>query len=322
MDNIQRRTDRTAENIVSMLKQSAGGLLDYEYIERDGVVHTSRLVPDDQLNNFFRQKQGAKLLELPISVAKPAQISIKNPGQFDTIYFKQIKLPETLRAGEAQVEVKAIGLNAKDFYALGGKVDTKEASCTLEYSGIVERVGPNVSSVTPEDRAVVMGPSYFKTSEIVPELACYKLQDEEDLNMVCTLPVVYTTALCALHAKANIQPGESVLIHSGAGGVGIATIQLAQQAGAEVYTTVSTDEKEWLVKKLGVKGENTFSSRDTSFIDRLLRATSGRGVDMVFNSLTGDLLHASWRCSASFGRFVEIGKRDLPDAGRLEMDQL
>lgn len=305
-----------------MLKRSAGGLLDYEYIERDGVVHTSRFVPDDQLNDFFRQKQGAELAELPISVAKPAQISIKNPGQFDTIYFKQIKPPETLRTCEVQIEVKAIGLNAKDFYALGGKVDTKEASCTLEYSGTAERAGPNVSGVTPGDRVVVMAPSYFKTSEIVPELACHKLQDEEDLNVVCTLPVISATALYALHTKANIQPGESVLIHFGTGGVGIVAIQLAQYACAEVYTTVPTDEKkEWLVKKLGVKGENIFSSRDTSFIDGLLQATNSRGVDMVLNSLTGDLLHASWRCFASFSRFVEIGKRDLTDASRLETDQ-
>lgn len=304
-----------------MLKRSADGLLDYEYIERDGVVYASRFVPDDQLNDFFRQKQGAELVELPISVAKPAQISIKNPGQFDTIYFKQIKLPETLRASEVQVEVKAIGLSAEDFYALGGKVDTKGASFTLECGDIVERVGPNVSSVTPGDRVVVMAPSYFKTSEIVPEWACHKLQDEEDLNVVCTLPVVYATALYALHTKANIQPGESVLIHSGAGGVGIAAIQLAQQAGVEFYTSASTDEKEWLVKKLGVKGENIFSSQNTSFIDGLLQATNGRGVDMVLNSLTGDLLHASWRCLASFGRFVETGKQDLTDAGRLKMDQ-
>jgi hypothetical protein len=228
VDNIQRRTNRTTGNIASVLKRSADGLHDYEYIERDGVVHTRRFIPDHQLNDFFRQKQGAESIGLPISVAKPAQISIKNPGQFDTIYFKQIKLPETLRAGEVQVEVKVIGLNAKDFYALGGKVDTKESSCTLEYSGIVERVRPNVSSVTPGGRVVVMAPSYFKTSEIVPEWVCHKLQDEEDLNVVCTLPVVYATALYALHTKANIQPGESILIHSGAGGVGIAAIQLAQ----------------------------------------------------------------------------------------------
>jgi hypothetical protein len=68
VDNIQRRTNRTTGNIVSVLKRSAGGLHDYEYIERDGVVHTRRFIPDDQLNDFFRQKQGAELIELPISV--------------------------------------------------------------------------------------------------------------------------------------------------------------------------------------------------------------------------------------------------------------
>ena len=322
VDDISRQTNRTADSIVSVLKRSVGNFLDYEFIERTGVAHVSRFVPDDDLNHAFRQKQGSETIDTPLKDAKPAQIAITTPGQFDTIYFKQIAQPEVIDAEKVQVGVTAVGLNAKDFYALGGKVDTKDASCTLEYCGVVERVGSNVSNLKTGDRVVVMAPSYFKTSEVVPQWACQKLRDDEDFNTLSTLSVVYATALYALHSRAQIQEGESVLIHSGAGGVGIAAIQIAQLAGAEIFTTVSTEaKKEYLVKTFGLKPSNVFSSKDASFLPDVLNATQGRGVDIVLNSLTGDLLHASWRCCANFGRFVEIGKRDLTDAGRLEMDQ-
>ncbi|KAI2732948.1 hypothetical protein DTO012A8_10110 [Penicillium roqueforti] len=167
-----------------------------------------------------------------------------------------------------------------------------------------------------------MAPSHFQTYQTLPQWACHKLTDAESFDISATLPIVYATAIYALHYRAHIQAGETVLIHSGAGGVGIAAIQLALHAGAEVFTTVSSDEKKkFLVDKLGVKASNIFSSRDTSFLEGIFSATSGRGVDVILNSLTGDQLHATWRCCAAFGRFVEIGKMDLTTAGRLEMDQ-
>src|ERR1700753_2828378 len=137
-----------------------------------------------------------------------------------------------------------------------------------------------------------------------------------------TVPFVYATAIYAIHNRADLQAGESILIHSGAGGVGLAAIQLAQLAGAEIYTTVSTEEKkEFLIQNYDIKLENIFSSRDASFETCLMEATNGNGVDVGLNSLTGDILHTSWRCCGPFGRFVEIGKRDLTQSGRLEMEQ-
>ena len=88
-----------------------------------------------------------------------------------------------------------------------------------------------------------------------------------------------------------------------------------------MYATVSTEEKkDFLVNELGLPRENIFQSRDISFAEGVMSATKGKGVDVVLNSLTGDLLHASWRCCANFGRFVEVGKRDIIDAGKLDMD--
>ena len=137
---------------------------------------------------------------------------------------------------------------------------------------------------------------------------------------MATLPLVFATALYGLCDRANIRSGESVLIHAGAGGVGMAAIQIAQLKGATVFATVSTEEKkDYLVNTFDVKRENIFNSRDSSFLPAVMAATNGKGVDVVLNSLVGDLLHDSWRCCARFGRFVEIGKRDITDAGRLDM---
>ncbi|RFU27489.1 hypothetical protein B7463_g8851, partial [Scytalidium lignicola] len=285
IDNVNVEPYSTANNILSTLSANQC-CTDYEFIQQEGVVHVSRFVPDDGLNSAFRQKQGDEILNISLEEAKPAQLSISEAGNFDSIHFKQITLPQLLEPNTVQVSVKTVGLNAKDYYVLGGKTETKDATCMLEFCGVLERVGSEVHDLSPGDRVVVMAPRFFRTSEIIPAWACKKLLPDEPFNVMCTLPVVYATALYALRDRAHIQPGESVLIHSGAGGVGIAAIQVSQQAGAEIFTTVSSEaKKDYLVNKFGIKRENIFSSRDTSFLPGILEATGGRGVDVVLNSL-------------------------------------
>lgn len=233
VDDIGSQVQQTAEHLISILKQKSN-ILDFEFIQRKAVVHVSRFVPDDTLNESFRQKQGTEIIEMPLQEAKPVKLSIERVGQFDSIFFEQLKLQRPLQATEVQVQVTSVGLNAKDFYMLAGKVDTKNATCSLEFCGIVESIGSAVSSLAPGDRVVVMAPTQFQTSQVVPEWSCQKLEDHEDFNILCTLPVVYATALYALQDRARLQHGETVLIHSGAGGVGIAAIQIAKLAGAEV----------------------------------------------------------------------------------------
>ncbi|KAK6359538.1 hypothetical protein TWF696_000692 [Orbilia brochopaga] len=320
VDNADANPSKTARNIIYTLMRFPPNLPDFEFVERRGMVHVSRFVPDDGLNKHFRMTQGRATAKMPIQDIPTAELSIRTPGQFDGVFFKEITLPE-FKSRDVQVSVRAIGLNAKDFYALGGRVETKNATCILEFSGVVERTGSAVSGIKVGDRVCVMAPSRFRTSEIVPEWACCKLKDGEDFNLVTTIPLVFATAVYALHMRARVQRGESILIHSGTGGVGIAAIQISQLAGMDVFTTVSTEKKKkFLVEQLGVRAENIFSSRDGSFETGVMKATNGNGVDVVLNSLTGDLLRASWRCCGPFGRFVEIGRKDLVDAGLLEMD--
>ena len=324
VDDIAAAPKQTAENVLSILSaRTPSRQDDFEFLQKDGIVYVSRFVPDDNLNQTFRQRQGNELWESSLEHSKPLQLDIAEVGNFDTIYFKQVDMPVSLARGEVQISLKMVSLNAKDYYAVGGKTETRNATCTNECCGVVERVGPGITDLVPGDRVVVMAPGYFRTSEIFPSWACQKLEGNESFDTICTLPLVYSTALYGLRDRANLRPGESVLIHSAAGGLGIAAIAVARLLGAgEIFVTTSSDPKrDYLVKVLGIKSENIFSSRDASFLPGILEATDGQGVDIVLNSLVGDLLHASWRCCSSFGRFIEVGKRDLVDCGKLEMEE-
>ncbi|PKX88903.1 type I polyketide synthase [Aspergillus novofumigatus IBT 16806] len=315
---------QTLQNVSTVLRGSVeSSSPDFEYVQRNGLLHISRMLPEEEMNRAFRDKQGQVPALIPLGEAMPARLTIGTVGQFDTLAFSR-EAPDfsPLKPGTVEIEVKSVGLNAKDFYALAGKVNTKEAVCKLECSGIVTRVADSgIERLAVGDRVVAMGPGHFSTHERFPEWACQKLQDDEELHVMTTLPLVFSTAIYALHHRAHIKEGESVLIHSAAGGLGNAAIQIAQLANAEIYATVSTEEKkDYLVKTFNLKREHIFHSRDSSFQRAILAATGGRGVDIVLNSLTGDLLHDSWRVCAPWGRFIEVGKQDIVDAGKLDME--
>ncbi|PSN60577.1 reducing type I polyketide synthase 10 [Corynespora cassiicola Philippines] len=321
LDTSEPDVAMVTHRLLSLLNQESRHP-DFEFAQRRNVVHVSRFTPDDGLNAAFRSKQGLQTTQLALKDAGNVRLDIKNVGQFDTLYYKQQEASSSIPPGHVRLQVASAGLNAKDFYLLAGKVDVLNATSSNEYTGTVVDVGAEVTGFSQGDRVVVMAPSHFQTHQTVPQWACQKLEENDDLDMCATLPVVYSTAIYALEYRARLQKGETVLIHCGAGGVGMAAIRVAQQAGAEVFTTVSTEEKKaYLVATFGLEPSHIFSSRDTSFLKGILDATNNRGVDVVLNSLTGDQLHATWRCTAECGRFVEIGKMDLTTAGRLEMDQ-
>ena len=141
----------------------------------------------------------------------------------------------------------------------------------------------------------------------------WRIPDDWSMEEASTVPVVYGTAYYALLVRGNLQPGESVLIHSGSGGVGQAAIAIALNFGCEVFTTVGSNEKKEYLKKVfpQLTDRNFANSRDSSFEQHVLRETQGRGVDVVLNSLSEEKLQSSVRCLAQHGRFLEIGKYDL-----------
>jgi len=141
----------------------------------------------------------------------------------------------------------------------------------------------------------------------------FPVPDNWTMEQAATVPVAYSTAYYALVVRGGLQPGESVLIHSGSGGVGQAAISICLSLGCEVFTTVgSRSKRDHLLAEFPQLSErNLANSRDTSFEQHVLRETGGRGVDLVLNSLSEEKLQASVRCLAQHGRFLEIGKYDL-----------
>lgn len=231
---------------------------DKEFAQINGLLHISRFVPDLDLNSLFRQRLGSRTGSLPkrsLAQAAPARLSIGKVGLTDTLHFQEIRQPrdDDIPPGSVDIDVKAVSLNAKDIYTMSGRVDTRTGTTAIEFSGIVRAVGSEVSHLQPGDHAVVLAPNHFGTTERVPGWAAHKMLPGEDFTVMPTLPVVYGTALYALHDRANLRAGESILIHSGAGAFGMAAIAIAQRIGAVVYTTVGSQSKrDFLSQEMGV----------------------------------------------------------------------
>lgn len=295
---------------------------DNEFIQKDGVLYISRFTPDVELNALFRQRMTPEVMKLvPLGEVGPAKLSIGQVGMTDTIHFQQVSERKTMPPpGFVDVDLRAVGLNAKDIYALNGRAETRSATTALDFGGVISAVGPDIKHLKVGDCVAGFVPNHFGTTERVTVQAVHKMLPEEKFTVLPTLLTVYCTALVALRDRAHLRAGESILIHSGAGAFGLAAITMAKHIGATVFATVGSQSKrEHLVNEMGVPNENIFNSRNASFVEDIMAATGGRGVNVIVNSLVGDLMHASWSCIASFGRFVEIGKRELIDAGKLDM---
>ncbi|KAI2821222.1 hypothetical protein CBS115989_2976 [Aspergillus niger] len=295
--------------------------VDYEYIRDGSQLLISRVVPDERLNREFRRRHNSIPMPKPLAQVDNAYLLVPEPGQLNSARFVQRPSSPTLPADHVLVKVACMGLNAKDVYVMAGRVSTKNATCSSEFTGQIVELGADVQSFKVGDRVAVMHNGHFGTYETVPWWSCIRLEEHEDLVSMAGVLVVFFTAVYALEYRARLEPGESLLIHSAAGAVGIATIQLAQHLGVgDIYATVGNEEKKrYLVEHFGLRSENIFSSHDTRFAEKIKVQTRGRGVNVILNSLVGDLLHESWDCLADWGRFVEIGKRDILDCGKLNM---
>ncbi|TGJ79517.1 hypothetical protein E0Z10_g9254 [Xylaria hypoxylon] len=226
-----------------------------------------------------------------------------------------------LAEGDVLIESKAVGLNFRDVLIALGVLDNSTSEMGLEGSGIVRAVGSEVQHVSIGDRVMYMSSGCFTTHLIMPATLCVKMDELMTFEQGAAVPCVYATALLALVDKANLRRGQSILIQSACGGVGLAAVQIAKMIGADIYCTVGTEVKiQHLVEHYDIDHSHIFNSRDSSFLPAVMEATNNRGVDVVLNSLSGDLLHASWKCVAEFGVMVEIGKRDFRRRAKLSME--
>jgi NADPH:quinone reductase-like Zn-dependent oxidoreductase len=228
--------------------------------------------------------------------------------------------PTLLGPHDVEVSIAATGLNFRDVMCAMGEVAGDVLGA--EGAGTVTRTGADVSGLAIGDRVALLA-SYtgcFATHARTVDKAVVALPDEVSFEEAAGMPVTTCTAYYSLVDLARLSKGESVLIHAAAGGVGQAAIMLAQHLGANIFATVSTEEKKnMLIETYGIPEDHVLYSRDLSFGNDIMRLTKDRGVDVVLNSLAGEALRVSWNSVAPFGRFVEIGKRDIYSNGRLDM---
>ena len=217
--------------------------------------------------------------------------------------------------GEIELRVLATGLNFRDVLNVLGAYPGDPGPLGNECAGVVTAVGPGVTRFAVGDDVVVMVDRSFATYCIAPEAMCVRKPAHLTHQEAATVPVTFLTADHALHALANIKAGDRVLVHAVTGGVGMAAAQIALRAGAIVYGTAGTAAKRALARRLGV--HFTSDSRSLAFVDDVRRDSNGEGVDIVLNSLAGEFIPASLDLVRQGGTFVEIGKTEIWDAGRV-----
>ena len=250
------------------------------------------------------------------SLADPViRLGFEFPGQLSDLRW-EAHPPRPLREDEVEIEVKATGLNFRDvMYAQGLLPDAaidngfSGASLGLEFSGIVRRMGPAVRHLTAGEAVLGFGPAAFANRVITTAQAVTHLPDGLSFEAAATIPTAFFTVYYALKHLARLEPGETILIHGAAGGVGIAAIQFAQWIGAEIHATAGSDAKRDFLRLMGV--QHIYDSRSLAFADEILACTGGQGVDVVLNSLAGEAIRRNFQVLKPFGRFLELGKRDF-----------
>lgn len=308
--------------VKTFLNRRQEGVIDFEYVQRDSEIYIPRYLESLPDNEFVNATTAKIEPEQQLFQAKGREIEmdIATPGLLDSLYFKAVPsaydiLPKDL----VEIEPKAFGLNFRDIMVAMGQLDS--STMGFECSGQVTRVGPTFShKLKVGDRVCALTRGNWATYNHVHWTSVSCIPDEMSFEVAASIPVIYVTAYYSLYELARLQAGETVLIHAAAGGVGQAAIALARLVGAEIFATVGSEEKRnFLVENYGLQPDHIFFSRDNSFAKHIMAATQKKGVDVILNSLSGRLLQETWNCIATFGRFVEIGKRDLEQNSSLKM---
>lgn len=252
---------------------------------------------------------------LPVPRGRPYRLEITSRGQLDNVALRPATR-QTPGPGQVEIKVRATGLNFRDVLNVLNLYPGDPGPLGGECAGEVVAVGPGVKHLQPGDPVVGLAPASFAT--YVTTLAEFVIRKPEHLSFeeAATIPICFLTVEHALRRLGRMQRGERVLIHAASGGVGLAAIQIARQVGAEIFATAGSPRKREYLQSLGIR--NVMDSRSLDFASQIMEATSGEGIDLVINSLTGDAIRASLSVLREGGRFLELGKTDLWDQQRVD----
>lgn len=233
------------------------------------------------------------------------------PGSLDKLVFRA-KTRHAPGPKEVEIEICAAALNFRDVMKALGIYPAEAADAMLlgdECAGRIVRVGEGVTQFKPGDEVMALAAGCFGTHVTTVEHAVLLKPAHLTMEEAATLMVTYLTASYALSHQGRMTRGERVLIHAATGGVGQAAVRIAKAVGAEIFATAGSEEKRAFLKKIGV--EHVLDSRTLAFAGEIRRITQDEGIDLVLNSLAGEAIHQSLSLLRQYGRFLEIGKRDI-----------
>ncbi|NEO91651.1 MAG: SDR family NAD(P)-dependent oxidoreductase, partial [Moorea sp. SIO3G5] len=258
-----------------------------------------------------------RLIPTPLAIATETQL-LKMPSQPFRLTITERGILENLTleptprrspaAGEVEIRVRATGLNFRDVLIA---LDIYPGTAVMggDCAGEIVAVGEGVENLKIGEPVITLAPGSFSQCVTVSAMMVAPKPDFLTFEQAAAIPANFLTAYYALHHVAKIAPGDKILIHAAAGGTGMAAVQIAQQAGAEVFATASPPKWDAL-KAMGVK--HIMNSRTLEFATQIMEKTQGKGVDIVLNSLTsGEFIAKSVSVVSPQGRFVEIAKRGV-----------
>ena len=266
-----------------------------------------------------RLTRGRPAISQTLDPAVPLRLESRERGHLDTLRFAPFALPPCGR-GEVVIDVQAAGMNFRDVLKALALYPGEAPDARIfgdEVGGVVQAVGADVQHVAPGDRVFGLAVFGLATRTLARGGDVRRIPGGLSFEEAATLPVVFMTSWHALHNVARLRAGECLLVHAGAGGVGMAAIQIAHHLGAEVIASAGSAAKRALLKTLGVK--HVIDSRRGDFAEAVRQLTAGRGVDVVLNALAGEAIPMGLSCLAEFGRFIEIGKRDIYQNSRIPL---
>lgn len=253
----------------------------------------------------------SQLVQAPISPKRTPnstqQLQISRRGLLDNLGWEPIarKKPE---AGEVEIQVEVAGLNFRDVLDALGVYPGQSQALGLECVGTIVAVGSGVSHFQIGDPVIAIAPGSFSQFVTVSSALVVSKPKNLTSQAAATIPVTFLSAYYALCQVAQLTQRDRVLIHTAAGGVGQAAIQLAQQVGAKIFATASPQKWAFL-KQQGIS--QIYNSRTSDFAEQIKEDTDGEGVTVVLNTLSGETIPKSLSVLATGGRFLEIGKIDI-----------
>ncbi|HWI96729.1 MAG TPA: SDR family NAD(P)-dependent oxidoreductase, partial [Solirubrobacterales bacterium] len=269
---------------------------------REGVVLVPRAAP--------LQAQGDSLLP----PAGPWRLDAPTSGTIEGLeLIPNSHVRDPLGPTGVRVAMRAAGLNFRDVLVALGFTVPGAGVIGGEGSGVVVDVGDEVGDLAPGDRVMGQVPLAFAPLALSDRDLLAPVPDGWSFEQAAVVPIVFITAYYGLVELASLRAGQKVLIHAGAGGVGMAATQLAHHLGAEVFATASPAKWD-VLREAGIAEDHIASSRDLDFKDKFLTVTAGEGVDVVLNSLAREYVDTSLELLPRGGEFLEMGRTDIRDA--------